>query len=362
MSAYKPGFIHSLIPDQNSLSVIGSITTNTTVIGGDSVITPSGRIDDYELLMAEDEAIITMQGDAVVGLSSTTALQLLLSLGTAVVAPDGSIVVVPNVPAGTDPLWAYVTLLADFDIPTGAGVYNYLPRPTESGAWPSFPTQDSKLSQCWITDAIKGSSLYPLFGKNTVGSLAVEFAAIGWPGTGLLDDNNINSFTGRTRNQRIFDSDFTVEGWDLLTSSAYLSSEGLGIYLGQVKGGVQLPSIVARLPRTGVQGYLGETSGGIETANLTSNVQYFTHNQAVDVWVHICLERRNGVIALYVNGIRKASIATLNKFFAASHLGHFHGPRRITQDIARYTGEFTPPAAPFPLGVPGPSSTRAYVP
>ena len=345
MSAYRPGFAQQLPQDNSSIVSTGSISPNS--------------IASYEVLMAEDEVVTTMEGDAVVGTSDITYLKLSLALGTASVAPDGTIIVTPSIPAGTDPLWSYVTLLADFDIPTGASVTNYPPRPTEISGYPSFPTQDSKLSQCRVANTILGSSLYPLFGKNTVGSLSVADSVIAGPGTGLLDDNKYDNFTGLTRNQRLFDSDFTIEGWDFLTTSVYLGTGGLAISLGQYKAGPAEYTIGTVLPKTGTAAHLREVIG---TTPVAETAQYFTYNQPLEIWAHVCLERYNGIITVYVNGIAKASLFSIKKYHQATFAGHFHGPRRITQDIARYKGNFTPPNGPFLLGVPAPSAVRIYTP
>lgn len=348
MSAYRGGFLEKLS------------TGGTSNLGVAGSISPS-LLDFYETLMAGDEIVTTLEGDEVEGKSRTVHLQLSVDIGTVDVAPDGQVVITPITPANTDPLWAYVTLLADFNIPTGATMANYPPRPTESGAYPSFPTLDYKLSQCSVSGG-SGSDLYPIFGNNTVGSMSVVCAVIGWPGTGLLDDNIYDPTTHHTRNQRLFESDFTVEGWDLVTGSAYLSDAGLGIILTQYISGAGQYSILSSLPKNGDQGYLGESFGGTNVSDLTLNKQQFTYLQPLDVWTHVCLERYNGVITLYADGVAKASITSTKKFFGTIHIGHYHGPRRITQDTARYKGTFTPPIAPFEQGYPAPSSIRVHTP
>ena len=71
MSAYRPGFAQRLIKDQSSLLSTGSISPSS--------------LNNYELLMAEDEVMMTRAGDNIHGLLSTTALAL--SLGLSLPAP-----------------------------------------------------------------------------------------------------------------------------------------------------------------------------------------------------------------------------------------------------------------------------------
>ena len=62
MSAYRQGFLTQIIKDSSAAA-------------NSLAITPP-LLYDYELLMAEDEVIVTMAGDNVQGLSSTVSLKI----------------------------------------------------------------------------------------------------------------------------------------------------------------------------------------------------------------------------------------------------------------------------------------------
>jgi hypothetical protein len=97
-------------------------------------------------------------------------------------------------------------------------------------------------------------------------------------------------------------------------------------------------------------------------AYYNGSAQTFSTNNALtsNVWQHIALVRLSGTAVVYVNGISVLSQAVTPNTSASRFLGlggtgsiplNFNGyidDFRITKGIARYTANFTPPAAPFP--------------
>ena len=77
-------------------------------------------------------------------------------------------------------------------------------------------------------------------------------------------------------------------------------------------------------------------------------------------WRHIAVTRASGIIFLFVDGVQQGSGAANNTLFKQfrrignswdnfgfpGYLSHL----RITKGVARYTANFTPPTAPFPIG------------
>lgn len=91
-----------------------------------------------------------------------------------------------------------------------------------------------------------------------------------------------------------------------------------------------------------------------------------THGMVVDTWYHIAVCRASGTTRLFLNGtqlgssytdgtsylvapvILCASAHTLTDAFVNAYIDDL----RITKGVARYTANFTPPAAPFPNQLP----------
>lgn len=81
----------------------------------------------------------------------------------------------------------------------------------------------------------------------------------------------------------------------------------------------------------------------------------------VNTWQHIALTRQGSTVRLWLNGVQEGSDYTDSSTIAASklyigELGASGGSNylgyvdeiRVTKDVCRYTGTFTPPSTPFP--------------
>jgi hypothetical protein len=166
----------------------------------------------------------------------------------------------------------------------------------------------------------------PLFGMNTItaGNSTVNTPNIVASGPLDLGESNI----------------WTVEGWHFPTAS--------NIFIG---GGNQPTTgfSLEKLP-TLVQATL-QTPGG----NRTFQGPAMTNN----VWNHFALVNNKGTVVLYINGVGGTGVSTsvgLSWSGAPFTLGGNDGAfmagqlaeARVTNGVARYTANFTPPAAAFP--------------
>jgi hypothetical protein len=143
-------------------------------------------------------------------------------------------------------------------------------------------------------------------------------------------------------------NNFTVEAWIYLNAITSIktivsnyatsaSASGWGIFV----------------PNTGI--VTGQFYSGISATNVSSADPITTAN-----WVHVAFVRNSNLFTLYLNGVGGTSVsssATLNNSSNLLLIGSEAGTLnwdgyiddlRITKGIARYTANFTPPAAPFP--------------
>ena len=105
--------------------------------------------------------------------------------------------------------------------------------------------------------------------------------------------------------------------------------------------------------------FLGSTGNGSWVTVLGSGAS-LPANQ----WAHVALNRSGSDLALFLDGVNVASTSSATSYAASDsvYVGHypvingsvpttFNGyidELRITQGVARYTANFTPPTAPFP--------------
>lgn len=147
------------------------------------------------------------------------------------------------------------------------------------------------------------------------------------------------SYTHPTAFQIASNQDFTVECWIWRFSS---SSYGK---LASVFGF----DFEIRFDKIRATGVFPNNGWNIQTSTI----------EEIQSWIHVALVRSNGVVAIYVNGISRASglasfASTSTTCSVGGSLGsssHLQDEVRITKGIARYTGSFVPPdSAFFPAG------------
>jgi len=143
-----------------------------------------------------------------------------------------------------------------------------------------------------------------------------------------------------------FTGDFTVEYW------AYYSSTNFQI------------SVTTGYP-TDERGfligyYLGAVYCLISTNNSTWNVTLNGGTLNQNTWYHVALVRNGTSFKTYLDGVNQASVTSSGPVNNPNNLlsvggrntsymnGYLQG-LRITKGVARYTSNFTPPTAAFPV-------------
>ncbi|NBU93073.1 MAG: LamG domain-containing protein [Actinobacteria bacterium] len=182
----------------------------------------------------------------------------------------------------------------------------------------------------------------------TVGGAQISTAQSKFGGASMYFDGTGDWLTAPSGPITSLEGDFTVEGWVYLSSTA------------------------AAWPVFTV----GDSSGasGIELYRATSNGKwrvYQSNTARIDSstststgsWVHLAVVRSSGSVKLYVDGVNEGSAwSTTQSFSGAVYVGAefnsgsvtvsangYIDDLRITKGIARYTANFTPPTAAFPL-------------
>jgi hypothetical protein len=149
--------------------------------------------------------------------------------------------------------------------------------------------------------------------------------------------------------------DFTVELWTFLVSRINSFPCLVGNYTAFAAGSFAL-----------FAGH-GSASGGTTKYQLALNGTGFPSINAgtiiYNAWAHIAVVRSGSTISLYLNGTSVGSatssanltgttgslfIGTAGDGLAGGAINGYIDDLRITKGVARYTGNFTPPTAPFP--------------
>jgi len=165
-------------------------------------------------------------------------------------------------------------------------------------------------------------------------------------GASLYFDGSGDYLVGRTTDLLSFNTgDFTVEMW---------------VYPNSVAGNIVLIDTRSSGTDSGWAFYINSSS---KLALFTSNADRITAGSALSAstWTHVVLARSGSTLAIYMNGVQSATatysttmtcpgrISIASGFDNAAPLNGYIDDLRITKGIARYTGNFTPPTAAFPL-------------
>lgn len=180
-----------------------------------------------------------------------------------------------------------------------------------------------------------------------VGTPAINSVHSKWGGASLSVNSTSTNYLNLSGLSNFGASDFTVEGWIYLTSlnanyATIFSSSNAGL------GGTNNIWL-------GIQGS-GNLYAGIRTAIISSTSNLAT----INTWHHVALVRSGTTYSSYLNGDLIGSVTNTDTISANSTPtigGSTEGNRgftgyiddfRITQGVARYTSNFTPPAVQFP--------------
>lgn len=220
-------------------------------------------------------------------------------------------------PSGTgDPYWNKVVSLLHFDGSSGSVV---------------------------IADEVSGNS-WQCFGQ---AKLSTAISMFGGCSLSFPTNSVSNSVKGPSTLSP-FAGDFTIEFWVYpITNSTNYTAMFVGVDRTSGPRGFQIGWLDATSIRTSVVG--GSPSAVDNVGNLV-----------VNAWNHIAACAQGTTFFLAVNGVSVSSTWTVgqgnasNPITIGSHVDgitDFKGyidEMRITKGVARYTGDFTPPTAPFP--------------
>jgi len=200
-----------------------------------------------------------------------------------------------------------------------------------------------------MTDSSKNNVSFTVNGNSQISTAQSKFggASILFDGTGdYLSSPSTSNFAFGT-------GDFTIECWAYKNSG---TNNGI-LHLSSTAGGLQANS------STNLAIALFSTGTGTFYANNTSyNTSAFTNT--TNTWNHYAIVRSNGVTKLYFNGNLVTDIGTsgaitdttnytgtylaIGGYYSTSYLWNgYIDEFRITNGVARYTSNFTPPTAQF---------------
>ena len=144
--------------------------------------------------------------------------------------------------------------------------------------------------------------------------------------------------------------DFTIEGWFRSTNVSLLQT-----IFGQIQGNPALSGIVIRLFNSKIA-FVPYTPEG-NPAFVLGDISTISSN----TWYHFAVTKSGTTYRMFLNGIledthvatltpvwngKSPKIGTWQDFSGRDFSGHIDD-FRITKGVARYTSNFTPPAAPF---------------
>jgi hypothetical protein len=236
--------------------------------------------------------------------------------------------------------------LSDFRVVKGTAVYtaNFTP--------PTAPL--TAITNTSLLTNFTNAGIYDATSKNdleTVGNAQISTAQSKFGGSSMYFDGTGDYllFNAATTNLYAFGTgDFTVEAWVYITSFS-------------------VPQVVvdARGSTTGAspwQFYVNPSNKVV--FNYGSNL-IGAISVAANTWTHIAATRSGSTLRIFVNGILDSSATTsasisgvsgqpvyVGRVYDSPGSPYFSGyidDLRITKGIARYTSNFTPPTAAFPL-------------
>jgi len=285
------------------------------------------------------ESIFVNSGDIITVLQTATAEDI---TGGVPSIPD--IVAVPvatPAPLGpSDPLWNYVVSMTNMGMAVGVT---------------TVPALDnySSLIQMNQTGAA-ASAAYKLFDLNllAVQDYIFDFASFILSLDMAGREYSPNSIVPVTP---ILRGDFCLESWVSRRSVKGDHALGNGFYfntfVARTDGLPNYERLAVHIDNAG-NGKIGITTTDAVWSTVPSETATFSAPWVMETLYHVCLERVDGTITLYIDGTPFASITPPARHYWGALNVHAHrwGPQRITT-VARYKGSFTRPTAPFPQGL-----------
>jgi hypothetical protein len=234
--------------------------------------------------------------------------------------------ITPQTKVPVDPFRSQVSLLLHGNADGSGNILDSSPTPktiskfgnAASATPPSYPNSNS----------VFGNSL--LFSPGQTNYLSV-------PASSSLQITNTNNFT--------------VESWVYLNSNRtfnFIASKGTS--------GTSSKEWSLSVGPTNLTFAWSENGSGDTTISRSASLPLST-------WMHIAMVKSGTTIKLFKNGVQQGAdgtFSTISSFNGTLWIGRFHDYTNISHDLdgyldefritqtARYTSNFTPPAAPFP--------------
>jgi hypothetical protein len=200
------------------------------------------------------------------------------------------------------------------------------------------------------------AGIYDAAAKNdleTVGNAQVSTTQAKFGTTSVYFDGSGDGLLGPVSNLFDFGSgDFTIEFWANIPST---SGNGYFVSVWETAGGSDANSSwLIRLNNNGT--LITHLAQGTSTFNILTSAQL-----ATNTWFHCAYTRNGNTQYLFINGVLSQSSSVsgaMNTVVRALRVGYQAGGNeltgyiddlRITKGYARYTANFTPPAAAFPI-------------
>jgi hypothetical protein len=194
-----------------------------------------------------------------------------------------------------------------------------------------------------------------------VGNAQISTAQSKFGGSSIAFDGNGDYLTIPDSTAWNLPNDFTIEAWVYLTaySASWFGAFGAAV--------VSQYNFSGGGPDSGWQLRINGTASSYTTINLYTGLTdlNFATTVSLNTWTHVAVTRSGSSIRAFVGGTQAGSTVTNNDAFTesgtrplwigglndAAYRFWFPGymdDLRITKGVARYTANFTPPAAPFP--------------
>lgn len=191
----------------------------------------------------------------------------------------------------------------------------------------------------------------------TVGNAQVSTAQSKFGGSGYLGDGTGDYLSTPAHADFVFGTgDFTIDGWIYLNSW----TQGPSIFSNR-DGGWSATEFVFKV----------ETNGRLWVDTGLANIVSGATVLATGVWTHVALIRSGSTLRLFLNGVQDGEAATSVNLTKQSlvkvgggdpdtgrSLNGYMDELRISKGVARWTANFTPPAAAY--GVPTYPTTQPY--
>ena len=192
-------------------------------------------------------------------------------------------------------------------------------------------------------------AIYDAAAKNdleTVGNAQISTTQSKWGGSSMYFDGTGDWLRAPSVTALSLNADFTIELW----------------FYRAVSGSNYFFTLGDSFASSGIEGYIGSAGAALNV--FSSNAVQITSatTPSVSAWSHIAVVRSGSTVTLYLNGTSLGtwtSSATFSgafyagaEFYSGSVTGSANAyiqDLRITKGVARYTSNFTPPTAPFPV-------------